>query len=142
MRSTKDRVRHTVLFEIGLVLLCSPMVSIVLEKDILHTGGLTICLSVIAMIVNYLYNVIFDHVLLRLGRSLANRSAKLRAIHAILFEASLLLAALPLIAFTLDLSLWQAFLTDVGFSTFALIYAFAFNWAYDYFLPIPDTAPM
>lgn len=136
MRSTKDRVRHTVLFETGLVLLCSPVAALVLEKDILRIGGMTLLLSGSAMLVNYLFNIVFDHALMWLGQSLIKRSLLTRAIHAILFEASLLVVALPLIACTLEVSVWQAFLTDVGFSLFALTYAFAFNWAYDHFCPI------
>lgn len=136
MRSTKDRIRHTILFEAGLVLLCSPVASLVLEKDILRIGGMTLLLSMAAMLVNYLFNLVFDHALLRLGHTLLKRSVMTRVVHAILFEASLLLAALPLIAFILEISMWQAFLTDIGFSLFALIYAFVFNWTYDRYCPV------
>lgn len=142
MRSTSDRIRHTILFEFGLVIIFSPVASMILDKDFVQIGGLAICLSIIAMGVNYSYNLAFDHVLLKLGRPLSPRPAKLRVVHAGLFEVSLVLISLPVIAFALDLSLWQAFLTDLGFSIFTLIYALIFNWAYDYFLPIPDSSPI
>ena len=61
MRSQKDRIRHTIMFETGLVLIISPLASHVLDKDLVQIGVLTICLSLIAMIVNYFYNLIFDH---------------------------------------------------------------------------------
>lgn len=139
MRTTKDRIRHTVFFEMGLVILFSAAVLVILKKDLVHVGGLTLCLSSIAMVVNYFYNIIFDRVLLRLGFSLANRTLKLRALHAVLFEVSLLLIALPIISLILELSLWQAFLTDLGFCLFTIFYAFIFNWTYDFFLPVPNS---
>ena len=132
----KDRMRHTLLFEVGLVMLLTPIASLVLEKDILRIGGMTVILSVTAMLVNYFFNLAFDHVLLRLGHSLLKRSVITRIVHAILFEASLLVIALPLIAFTLEVSVWQAFLADIGFSVFALVYAFGFNWIYDHYCPL------
>lgn len=138
MRTTKDRIRHTILFETGLILIFIPIIMIVLKKDILQVGSLTICLSIIAMVVNYFYNLLFDCILVKLKMSLTKRSVKLRILHSILFEASLLTVALPVIASILDIPIWQAFLTDIGFSIFTVVYAFVFNWTYDCFLPIKE----
>jgi uncharacterized membrane protein len=53
------------------------------------------------------------------------------------------MALMPLIAWYLGVSLLQAFMMDVSFALFYLVYAFVFNWAYDRIFPLPDwqTAP-
>ena len=60
--------------------------------------------------------------------------------HAIGFEGGLLLVALPLVAWWLSISLWQALLLDLGFVFFYLVYAFVYNLAYDKVFPVPALA--
>jgi uncharacterized membrane protein len=62
----------------------------------------------------------------------------MRVAHAVLFEGGLLVALMPLIAWYLGVSLLQAFMMDVSFALFYLVYAFVFNWAYDRIFPLPD----
>ena len=79
----------------------------------------------------------FDHLLRRFtGTTL--KTMPMRIIHAILFEAGLLLTLMPFIAWYLGISLWQAFVMDVAFALFYLVYAFVFNWAYDRLFPLPE----
>ena len=137
MRTSADRVRHTVLFEIIGLIICTPLASWILDKGIAQVGSLSIVLSLTAMCVNYVYNLIFDIALIRLGRPVNVRPPWLRAIHAILFEASLIILTVPMVAWWLDMTLLSAFLTDIGFAVFFLVYAFFYNWAYDAVFPIP-----
>ena len=65
------------------------------------------------------------------------KSILVRILHAILFEAGLLIVLMPLIAWYLGISLLQAFLMDVAFAAFYMVYAFTFNWAYDRVYPLP-----
>ncbi|MEQ9476658.1 chlorhexidine efflux transporter, partial [Marinovum algicola] len=44
----------------------------------------------------------------------------------------------PFIAWYLGISLWQAFVMDVSFALFYMVYAFGFNWAYDRLFPLPE----
>jgi uncharacterized membrane protein len=62
---------------------------------------------------------------------------RLRILHATLFEASLLVLTIPMVAWWLDMGLWAAFLADIGFAFFFLIYAFMYNWIYDVVFPVP-----
>ena len=55
-----------------------------------------------------------------------------------MFEVGLLFVLLPLFAWYLEISLWQAFLMDVSFALFYMGYAFVFNWMYDRLLPLPE----
>ncbi|WP_051305873.1 chlorhexidine efflux transporter [Desulfogranum mediterraneum] len=78
---------------------------------------------------------------MRTGRSLNQRSTGLRLVHALLFELCTLLVCLPVISTWLQISLYKALMTDIGFALFAVIYAYGFNWAYDRLFPLPATRP-
>jgi len=137
MRTSADRIRHTLLFELIGLAACAPLASWILGKGILQVGTLSIVLSLAAMLLNYLFNLLFDMALIRLGRPVHIRTIRMRVLHAILFETSLLFLTVPVVAWWLDMSLWIAFLTDIGFALFFLLYAFVYNWAYDVVFPIP-----
>jgi len=116
---------------------CAPLASWVLDKGLAQVGALSIVLSLTAMLLNYVFNLIFDTMLVRLGRPVNVRPTWMRVLHATLFEASLLILAVPVVAWWLDMTLWIAFLTDIGFALFFLIYAFIYNWVYDVVFPMP-----
>jgi uncharacterized membrane protein len=140
MRTHADRLRHTLLYElIGLVVF-TPLVSWALDRDLLRVGLLAVSMSVAAMVCNYLFNLAFDHLLLRIGRPLNVRPPWLRALHALSFEISLTAVTVPLISWGLKLSLWDALLTDIGFTAFFLVYTYVYNWAYDAAFPMPAPA--
>ncbi len=136
MRTTADRIRHTLLFEVLGLALCIPLASWVLQRDLADVGLLGIVLSVMAMGLNYLFNLSFDKVLLRLGHPVHLRPVWMRVLHAFLFESSLVLLAIPLVAWWLKITVFAAFLTDLGFALFFLVFAFIYNWGYDLVFPI------
>lgn len=145
MRTQLDRLRHTILFEVIGLALNIPVASWLLNTEPAKIGVFSVCMSLLAMFWNWAYNLLFDIALVRTGRSLTDRSPMLRAFHAILFEASLLCIALPGIAWWLNLTLLEAFITDIGFATFYVIYAYIYNWGYDRVFPysedpVPATA--
>jgi uncharacterized membrane protein len=117
--------------------ICTPLASWILDKGLAQIGALGIVLSLAAMCVNYVFNLVFDLALVRLGRPVNVRPVWMRMLHATLFETSFIILTIPMVAWWLDMTLWAAFLTDVGFSLFFLIYAFVYNWAYDVIFPMP-----
>ncbi|BCS89075.1 PACE efflux transporter [Pseudodesulfovibrio sediminis] len=137
MRTLADRLRHTILFELIGLLTCTPIASYILDRDIIKVGTMTIIVSLTAMVFNYLFNLGFDHLLVKLGRPVNVRPPWLRTIHAVSFEGSLILFTTPFVAWWLDMGLWAAFMTDIGFALFYLVYTYLFNWAYDILFPMP-----
>jgi len=137
MRSTTDRIRHSIFFELIALVISVPLASWILGKELLKIGVLSIVLSLAAMLINYFFNLLFDHVLLWMRRPLNVRPVWLRVLHALLFELSLLILTVPLVAWWLGMTLLAAFLIDIGFVLFFLVYAFVYNWAYDILFPIP-----
>jgi uncharacterized membrane protein len=137
MRTAADRIRHAISFElIGLALIV-PLGSLAFGMAPTDIGVVGIVGATLATAWNYLYNLGFDHLLRRYtGTTL--KTVPMRIIHAILFELGLLMILMPFIAWYLGVSLWQAFIMDVAFALFYLVYAFVFNWAYDRLFPLPE----
>jgi uncharacterized membrane protein len=79
----------------------------------------------------------FDRAMQRLAGGTL-KTVPIRVLHAVLFEAGLLLVLAPFIAWYLGVGLWHAVVMDVAFALFYMVYAFAFNWGYDRLFPIPE----
>ena len=140
MRSTADRIRHALSFEIIALLIVTPGSAWLFDKPIEQIGVVAVVSASIATGWNYLYNLGFDHALRRL-RGTVKKTVPIRVIHAVTFEIGLLFVLLPFIAWYLGISLTEAFLIDVSLAVFYLVYAFVFNWIYDVIFPVPEPAP-
>lgn len=139
MRTTRDRIRHAILFEVvGLIFLIGGG-WLITGFDMHALGVIGVVSSIVATIWNYVFNLGFDRAMLRLRGTTAKTHA-IRAVHAILFEAGLLVILLPFVAWTLGVSLWQAFLFDLGVAGFYVVYGYLFNWAYDRMFPLRGPA--
>jgi len=139
MRTQADRLRHTLLFEGIALATCTPLASWVLDRDMASIGSMAVFLSLSAMACNYLFNLAFDHMLRKLGRPVHHRPPRLRIFHAVLFETCFLVITIPVVSWWLDMTLWDAFMADLGFALFFLVYAYIFNWTYDRVFPMPGS---
>ena len=68
MRTSTDRIRHAILFEIVLLGICIPLLSTLLDQPAESIGAISIGLSVISTLWNYAYNYLFDYGLLYLKK--------------------------------------------------------------------------
>ena len=137
MRSTRDRIRHAISFEVIGLLLITPLGAFAFGMSLADIGVVGIGSATIATGWNYLYNLGFDRALQRFAGT-TRKTVGIRIIHAVLFELGLLAALMPLIAWYLEVSLVQAFVMDLSFAAFYVVYAFLFNWAYDLVFPLPE----
>ncbi len=136
MRTTSDRIRHALSFEIVGLALIIPLGTWLFGIHMSQMGAIGIGSATAATVWNYIYNLGFDHAMQRwLGHT--RKSLPLRVAHAILFEAGLLVILLPPIAWYLGISVMQAFVMDLSIAVFYVVYAFLFNLAYDRIFPIP-----
>lgn len=55
----------------------------------------------------------------------------MRGLHAVGFEGGLVVIVVPLAAWWLGISLWQAFLLDISLLLFFLPYTYVYNLVYD-----------
>lgn len=137
MRTTRDRIRQAISFEVIGLLISTPLAAFVFHFNLEQTGVLAAIGAAIATIWNYLYNLIFDHSLKRISGT-TQKSLKVRLLHALCFEFGLMLVFLPIIAWWMNIELLEALIVDIAFVVFYLIYAFVFTWCYDTLFPDDD----
>ena len=106
------------------IIIFAPVAALILNKTVVEIGVLGLVISTIAMLWSFIYNYLFDQVEFSLKKDRFNRSILTRVTHALLFELGLLIVILPLIAFWLNMTLWHAFILDIAFVVFFLVYAF------------------
>ncbi|WP_309678425.1 multidrug/biocide efflux PACE transporter [Polaromonas sp.] len=128
-KSVKERFFHALGFELLAIAICAPLGAWLLGHSLAHIGLLTLMISLLAMSWNMVFNALFDRAQRHIG---FERNLWARALHATLFEIGLLLSVVPLAAWWLGISLWQAFVLDLGIVLFFLPYTFVFNWTYDH----------
>lgn len=137
MRSPLDRLRQALSFEIIALVLAVPLGTVAFGVPMHDVGVVSVVSATIATLWNVVYNFVFDVTYKRLtGKTL--KTLIVRIIHSIFFEIGLLIVLMPFIAWYLGVSLWQALVMDLFFVAFYLVYAFAFNWAYDKLFPLPE----
>lgn len=126
--STKERIFHTTLFEVGCIIIGLITLHFFGAHDMSTSLPLTISLSCIAALWSFIYNLLFDKIATgpRVERSIVTRS-----IHALGMEGGLLLATVPLIAYTLGLSFWEALIADISITLIILVYTYIYNYIYD-----------
>ncbi|MGV3576896.1 MAG: PACE efflux transporter [Devosia sp.] len=137
MRTTADRIRHAVSFEVIGIILATPLAAFAFHLPGGDSAVIVVASATVAMLWNYVYNLGFDHVMQRLTGGTA-KTTRIRVLHAILFELGLLTLMLPAIAWYLQISIWQALVMDIALALFYMGYAFVFNWAYDRVFPLPE----
>ncbi|MEC6907681.1 PACE efflux transporter [Photobacterium piscicola] len=135
MRTRLDRIRHAICFEvIGLILLVGVLSQFGFDGS--HVGVVGIAFSILATGWNYIYNIWFDRMLYRRYKTTA-KTTIVRILHSIGFEAGLLFVTIPILSWALKVTLWEAFVLDIGMVLFYLIYAYVYNIAYDRLFPVP-----
>lgn len=139
MRTFSDRVRHALLFEAVALAIFIPGSAAVFGQPMQHMGVIGIVSATIATLWNFVFNVGFDRVMLRLRGSI-DKTIAIRVVHTFLFEAGLVVMLIPMIAWYLGIGLWAALLMDVAIVIFYLVYGFLFNIAYDRVFPVAAKA--
>lgn len=135
MRTARDRLRHAVLFELIALIIIAPLGGLLFDVPWGHFGVVAVVSTTVAMSWNYVYNLGFDHAMVRFDMGF-QKTLLTRIIHAVCFELGLLCLLVPFIALYLRVSLWEAFVMDVVLAGFYVLYAFTFNWGYDTVYPI------
>src|SRR5690606_13242017 len=117
MRTTLDRIRHAILFElVGLIFLIGGG-TILTGFDASALGVVGAVASLIATGWKSVFNPSFVRAMLRWRGSII-RTHRIRILPAVLFEAGLRVILLPFVAWVLGLTLWQAFLFDLVIAIF------------------------
>lgn len=126
--SFKERIFHALLFEVIALILLTLLAVMLTGNDIAKMSGLAIGLSMIAMLWNFAFNIIFDKFY---GEDRSSRTLGQRIQHGLGFEFGMLLFSFPAIMWVLQLDFLTVFIMDIGAMIFFLFYAIGFNWIYD-----------
>lgn len=126
--SIKERIIHTILFEIFALATFVPLALLVTDKDASSVTVMSILLSLVAMVWNYIYNWGFDQAY---GSNRSSRSIMMRLGHGVGFELGMVVISFPIIMWMLNLDFLTLLIMDFGAVLFFLVYAITFNWIYD-----------
>jgi uncharacterized membrane protein len=127
-KSITERIFQAIGFELLAILICTPLLAWIMQKPMLEMGAVTVLIALLALGWNVVFNRFFDRMLARMNVA---HNAWVRVVHALLFEGGLIVMGVPLIAWWLSVSLWQAFLLDIGVLLFFLPYTYVYHWGYD-----------
>ncbi|QEA38918.1 PACE efflux transporter [Pistricoccus aurantiacus] len=126
MRSIKERLVHSILFEIGGLVIVTPLATWLTGHGFGEMGILAFAVSTFAMIWNFVWNKLFDRWVPTRRRTLVQRVAQTFG-----FELGILVITLPVVAWWLDIGLVEAFWLDLGFMLFFMFYALVYNTSFD-----------
>jgi uncharacterized membrane protein len=138
MHPRTRRVLQALLYEVFAIAFVGPVLSFVFDKPQSSTLGLAFVLSSIALAWNYIFNALFERWESR--QSVRGRSFLRRLAHGIGFEGGLVVILVPVMSWWLDISLFDAFLANLGLLAFFFVYAIAFTWAFDRVFGLPASA--
>lgn len=128
MLISKRRIVHALSYEIILLVIIAIALSFIFEVPLDVTGGLGVAMAVTSVI----WNMIFNHYFEKLEQKRQfKRTIKIRILHAIGFEGGLMLLTIPMVAYAMDMGIFQAILLDLSMTTCILVYTFIFQWCYD-----------
>lgn len=138
MQGIKRKVVYITLYEIIAIAMSTTGLALLSGANMGHASVAAIAASAIAVIWNLVYNTLFERWESRQAKR--GRSVLRRVVHAVGFEGGLVITLVPLFAWWLEISLWQAFVLDLGLIVFFLVYTFVFNLAFDKLFGLPASA--
>lgn len=128
MLISRRRLVHALSYEVILLVIIAIALSVIFNMPLEVTGVLGIAMAVTSVIWNMLFNHYFEKFE---AKRQPKRTIKIRLLHAIGFEGGLMLATIPMVAYAMNLSLWQAIVLDFSLTMCILVYTFIFQWCYD-----------
>lgn len=137
LRNFHERVYQTITYELGGILLVTPIYIFVFGASGGQSFAVMASLSIATLIWFPLHNTAFDWLDLRLtGRLASDRPTNLRALHALSHEITVCLITTPLLIWLGGHSLGEAILIDLALSFAYAAYAYVFHLVYDRFRPV------
>jgi uncharacterized membrane protein len=138
MQGLRRRILYVTLYELIAIVATSIGLAVFSDSSVERAGVAAVVSSAVAVAWNVVFNTLFERWEAR--QSVRGRGLARRAAHAIGFEGGLVVTLVPFFAWWLGISLWQAFVLDLGLLLFFLVYTFVFNWVFDRVFGLPASA--
>ena len=132
------RVVQAALYESIAIAVVTPTLALAFSHPPGSAFVLSAVMSSIALAWNYIFNSLFERWEAR--QTVKGRSAMRRFVHGLGFEGGLAIILAPVMAYWLDISLWAAFVADLGLLAFFFFYTVGFTWAFDRIFGLPQSA--
>ncbi|EJC61602.1 PACE efflux transporter [Alcaligenes ammonioxydans] len=138
LQGWKRRVFYVGLFEFFAIVFSSFLLAYFAGGKASESAPIAVAISVIAIVWNYVFNTAFEHWEAR--QTVKGRSLLRRSVHAISFEAGLVVFIVPLYMWWYQVGLLEALRMEVAILVFFLIYSFIFSWTFDRVFGLPASA--
>lgn len=142
LRLAKERVLQTLIFEIGGLLIATPLYSAVSGQTVTQSAGIILAVSIAVLLWSPFHNWLFDlaewHCTARVASA---RPHNLRLLHALSHEVSVLIVTLPLMLVLTGYNLGEALMVNFGLTALYTAYAYVFHIVYDRLRPIRPAPP-
>ncbi|MBJ9977257.1 PACE efflux transporter [Pseudomonas sp. S75] len=138
MQGVKRKLVYVTFYELIGLCLSTLGLAYLSGSQATHTGPLALMITTVAVLWNLIYNTLFERWESR--QSTRGRGLGRRVAHAIGFQLTLVVYLIPLIAWWLGMTLWQAFVVDLAFIVLVPCYTFVYNWAFDRLFGLPSSA--
>lgn len=132
------KLTYAVSFEAFGILLASGLLLVLSDASADQSLILSAVNASVALLWNLIFNALFER--WEEHQPIKGRPRSLRALHALLFEAGLTVTLVPLMAWWLDVTLWQALQYEFALIVMFLVYTYAFTWAFDRLFGLPPSA--
>lgn len=123
----KLRLINVFIFEAVAIFIITPLFSFIFSKPLESIGLIAILTSIIAMFINYIFNLFFDK---HSCSCYANPKYKL-LIRTILFQVVILSFFIPFVMFMLDFSFYQSVIYNTSGSLFFMTYFYVYNFIFE-----------
>lgn len=138
MQGIKRKLVYVSFYEMFAMLFTSVGLALFSGQSLGHAGVAGVASSLVALVWNLIYNTMFEA--WEAKQLEAGRSLKRRIAHALGFELGLVITLVPLFAWWLQVSWWQALVMDAGLIVFFLVYTYLFNLGFDHLFGLPASA--
>ncbi|WP_288253651.1 PACE efflux transporter [uncultured Hydrogenophaga sp.] len=138
MQGLQRKIVYVSLYELFAIAISSAGLALLSDSGLGHASVAAVAASAIAVVWNLVYNTLFERWEAR--QAVKGRGVARRIAHALGFEAGLVVMLVPLFAWWLGVSLWQAFVLDLGLIVFFLVYTYVFNLGFDRVFGLPASA--
>jgi uncharacterized membrane protein len=138
MSPATRKITFAISFESLGILLASGFLLLVSDASPSQSLLLSAVNATLALTWNVTFNSVFEYWEAR--QPIKGRPILLRLIHTALFEGGLTLIMVPLMAWWLDVTLWQAASYEAGLIVLFLIYTYSFTWGFDRLFGLPKSA--
>ena len=137
LRTTRERVLQTCLFEVGGIAIVTPFFVLIYGTSSHEGLLLLVAISVAVLVWSPIYGKVFDTIEQKFSKRVASdRQHHVRLLHAILYEVTAVSMSLPLAMSIAGLSIWEASALNVQLTLFYIGYAYVFHLVYDTVRPV------